>query len=69
MTARERVREYRDAERAPLRRYHVREYGSGATVGFASTLSGARRSRDRRDLDYGAVRFYVYDPIDGRIVL
>lgn len=32
---------------------------TGQIVGKASTLSGARRSRDRRDNEYGAYVHYI----------
>lgn len=38
--------------------YEIVDRKTGAVVGHAKTLSGARRSVDRRDNAYGAYRYF-----------
>lgn len=39
--------------------YEIIDRYTGAVVGAAKTLRGARRSVDRRDNAYGAYRYYL----------
>ena len=39
--------------------YVVIDRRTGAVVGRCKTLNGARRSADRRDLQYGAYRYHA----------
>jgi hypothetical protein len=45
--------------------FQIIDSRTGAVVGTAKTISGARRSVDRRDNAFGAVRYAIRDA-DGR---